>query len=379
MPAFKPNRPPWLFPAAAHAAFASCRKQRPTPERSRRTCMPDTTHTASLRVDDLVVRYRTRRGVLSAVDHGTLAIDAGKTLGLVGESGCGKSSLGRTIVGLQRAEGGSIRLGSQDLARLAHGASKSERRAVQMIFQDPLSSLDPRQRVGRALTTPLAVHGIGTRAERRARVDAALADVGLPAACADRLPHELSGGQRQRVNIARALMLELALVVCDEPVSALDVSLQAQVLNLLADLQRRRGIAYLFISHDLAVIGHLADSIAVMYLGAIVEVLPRARLWNGALHPYTQLLIDSVPRMTTKRPEHGARATAMDGELPSAYALPNGCRFRSRCPHAMPRCATVSPEMTERARGHSVACHLHDAAAPPGGVTDAFPSVASSS
>jgi len=325
--------------------------------------MSESTSVASLSIKDLTVRYKTSRGVLTAVDHVSLDIEPGKTLGLVGESGCGKSSLGRTIVGLQRADSGSMHLGQQDLGRLVDGASKRDRRAVQMIFQDPLSALDPRQRIGRALATPLAVHGIGTRAERRAKVEAALADVGLPADSVSRLPHELSGGQRQRVNIARALILEPALVVCDEPVSALDVSLQAQVLNLLSDLQQRHGMAYLFISHDLAVIGHLADSIAVMYLGAIVERLPRERLWNGALHPYTQLLIDSVPR-TSRSAGKQSRIASMDGDLPSAYSMPSGCRFRSRCPHAMPRCATQSPELNERAPGHSVACHLYADDAP---------------
>jgi oligopeptide/dipeptide ABC transporter ATP-binding protein len=323
--------------------------------------MSELTTLPDLVIKDLTVSYKTGLGVLTAVDRVSLEIESGKTLGLVGESGCGKSSLGRTIVGLQRADSGSMHLGEQDLGQLVNGASKRERRAVQMIFQDPLSALDPRQRIGRALSTPLSVHGIGTRATRREQVEEALADVGLPAASAGRLPHELSGGQRQRVNIARALILEPALVVCDEPVSALDVSLQAQVLNLLSDLQRRHGMAYLFISHDLAVIGHLADSIAVMYLGAIVERLPRESLWNGALHPYTQLLIDSVPRASRSASRNAAkqRATVTDGDLPSAYSIPGGCRFRSRCPHAMPRCSTEAPELSARAPGHAVACHLY--------------------
>jgi peptide/nickel transport system ATP-binding protein len=326
--------------------------------------MSELTPLPNLVIQDLTVRYKTRRGVLTAVDRVSLEIEAGKTLGLVGESGCGKSSLGRTIVGLQRADSGSMHLGQQDLSRLVDGASKHDRRAVQMIFQDPLSALDPRQRIERALSTPLSVHGIGTRATRRAKVEEALADVGLPAASAERLPHELSGGQRQRVNIARALILEPALVVCDEPVSALDVSLQAQVLNLLSDLQRRHGMAYLFISHDLAVIGHLADSIAVMYLGAIVERLPRESLWTGALHPYTQLLIESVPHASRSSSGSAAkqRAAITDDDLPSAYAIAGGCRFRSRCPHAMPRCSTDAPELIERAPGHAVACHLYTGA-----------------
>ena len=309
-----------------------------------------------LEVDRLSVRYQTRRGVLTAVEQLSLGVARGETLGLVGESGCGKSSLGKAIVRLIEPAEGAVRLDGEDLGRLTRREWLSWRRRMQMVFQDPLSALDPRKTVRRTLTLPLEVHRIGTSAERRERVDALLHQVGLAPALADRMPHELSGGQRQRVNIARALSLDPDVLICDEPVSALDVSLQAQVLNLLSDLQRERAITCLFISHDLAAVGYLADRIAVMYLGQIVEVLPRDHLWRHAAHPYTQLLIDSIPTRGVQLP------TASSAELPNPFAPPRGCRFQQRCPHAQPVCSETPPTPVTVGGSHVVACHLYGSA-----------------
>ncbi|WP_069264013.1 ABC transporter ATP-binding protein [Paraburkholderia nodosa] len=311
-----------------------------------------------LEVDGLSVRYHTRRGALTAIDALSLGVERGETLGLVGESGCGKSSLGKAIVRLIEPASGTVRLDGEDLGGLTQAQWLPWRRRMQMVFQDPLSALDPRKTVRRALTLPLDVHRIGTRAQRRERVDALLHRVGLAPALAERMPHELSGGQRQRVNIARALSLDPDVLICDEPVSALDVSLQAQVLNLLADLQRERGTACLFISHDLAAVGYLADRIAVMYLGQIVEMLPRERLWRDAAHPYTQLLIESIPTRGAPLPAPSS------AELPNPYAPPVGCRFQQRCPHVQPVCREVPPERVEVGRAHVVACHLYRDGAP---------------
>ena len=306
-----------------------------------------------LDIENLSVRYRTRRGVLNAVDDLSLSVAQGETLGLVGESGCGKSSLGRAIVGLVDLAGGTVRLDRKDINGLTHRQSLTWRRRMQMVFQDPLSALDPRKTVRRTLTIPLDVHRIGTSAERRERVDALLHQVGLAPALAGRLPHELSGGQRQRVNIARALSLDPDVLICDEPVSALDVSLQAQVLNLLADLQRERAITGLFISHDLAAVSYVADRIAVTYLGQIVEILSRDELWHHAAHPYTQLLIDSIPGRGARLPMPSSV------ELPNPYAPPRACRFEQRCPRAMPVCRKTPPALSELGGGHVVACHLY--------------------
>ncbi|WP_250468085.1 ABC transporter ATP-binding protein [Caballeronia sp. GAFFF2] len=313
-----------------------------------------------LDIEDLSVRYRTRRGVLTAVDEVSLGLSRGETVGLVGESGCGKSSLGRALVRLIDADSGAVRLDGTDIARLDASRLLPWRRRIQMVFQDPLSALDPRKTVRKTLSLPLQLHGIGTRADRRERIDALLAQVGLAPQLADRLPHELSGGQRQRANIARALSIDPDIVICDEPVSALDVSLQAQVLNLLGDLQQARGMTYLFISHDLAAVGHLADRIAVMYLGRIVEVVPRARLWKDAAHPYTRLLLDSIPSRASRS---SFEANAVLAELPSPFDIPRGCRFRQRCPHAVSVCGEIEPQPVTLVSGHTVACHLHREAA----------------
>ena len=321
-----------------------------------------------LDIENLSVRYRTRRGVLNAVDDLSLSVARGETLGLVGESGCGKSSLGRAIVGLVDLAGGTVRLDGEDINGLTHRQSLTWRRRMQMVFQDPLSALDPRKTVRRTLTIPLDVHRIGTSTERRERVDALLHRVGLAPSLAGRLPHELSGGQRQRVNIARALGLDPDVLICDEPVSALDVSLQAQVLNLLADLQRERAITGLFISHDLAAVSYVADRIAVMYLGQIVEILSRDELWHHAAHPYTQLLIDSIPGQGARLP------TPSSVELPNPYAPPRACRFEQRCPRAMPVCRKTPPALSELGGGHVVACHLYgDIALRPSSVGKTWP------
>jgi len=318
--------------------------------------------TGLLEMSGVSVSYRTSRGRLRAVDAVDLVIGRGETLGLVGESGCGKSSLGKAVVGLVAPESGSILIDGRDPASLGRRDRQALRRQVQMVFQDPMGALDPRQRIGAAIAEPLRVQGIGRRTERTRAVTALMSQVGLRPELADRLPHELSGGQRQRVGIARALALEPALIVCDEPVSALDLSLQAQVLNLLQRLQQQRGIAYLFISHDIAVIERVADRVAVMYLGRVVEITTADGLRRPA-HPYTSALLASSPaaipgtsRIATKE--------IIGGDLPSPYDQPAGCRFHTRCPHAMPRCRREVPALTPVAPGQAAACFLFaDAAA----------------
>jgi peptide/nickel transport system ATP-binding protein len=312
---------------------------------------------ALLDVSDLQVRYETRHGTLQAVDHVSFTLRAGETLGLVGESGCGKSSLGKAVMRLVEPAGGRIVLDGTDITHLSPAELRPLRRRFQMVFQDPGGSLDPRLHVGDALADPLKLFHDGSAADRRERVQALLQQVGLPADAAHRLPHEFSGGQRQRIAIARAIALAPDLIVCDEPVSALDVSLQAQILNLLSDLQQARGMAYLFISHDLAVVQHLADRVAVMYLGEIVEVAPRSELWRRPAHPYTQALIDAVPKMD---PRHSriADRKPLHGDLPDPFQPPAGCRFHTRCPHAFDRCRAEKPALRTVAPGHVAACHL---------------------
>lgn len=309
-----------------------------------------------LSVDDLVVRYASSRGLVHAVDGVSLSIRPGETLGLVGESGCGKSTLGRAIARLIEPQRGSIRLGGVDLTSLSRSGMRPYRRDVQVVFQDPLASLDPRCTVGTLIGEPLAIHGIGTRAQRRERVADLLAKVGLPADAADRYPHQFSGGQRQRIGIARALALDPRLIILDEPVSALDVSVQAQILNLLVVLQAKLGVAYLFISHDLSVVEYISDRVAVMYLGRIVETAPREALWSRPAHPYTQALFDSIPRIESAGEGH--RRPLLQGDLPSAYHPPAGCHFHTRCPQATSTCRAESPILRSLADGHLAACHL---------------------
>ena len=313
--------------------------------------------TPALEVRDLVVSYRTGRGPLSAVDGVSFAIHPGETLGLVGESGCGKSSLAKAIVQLVEPSSGALEVEGHDITRLPARDRRALRPKVQMVFQDPMGALDPRQRAGTILETPLKLNGVRGRAARRARVAELMEAVGLRPEFIDRLPHEFSGGQRQRIGIARALALDPAVIVCDEPVSALDVSLQAQVLNLLRKVQRETAVAYLFISHDLSVVEHIADRVAIMYLGRIVELAPRETLWRAPLHPYTRALIEALPRMdpTTSRI---ADKTIVGGDLPSPFSPPKGCRFHTRCPIAVTRCATNAPVLADAGDGHLVACRL---------------------
>jgi oligopeptide/dipeptide ABC transporter ATP-binding protein len=310
-------------------------------------------------VRDLVKTFAPRDGAAAgrqvrAVDGVDLSIVPGECLALVGESGCGKSTLGRLLVRLLEPDAGSIRHRGADVAHLRGSALKTFRRGVQVVFQDPYGSLDPRMRVRDIVAEPLVVHGLGDRATRQARVLDALRRVGLGVEHGDRYPHEFSGGQRQRIGIARALVLEPHFVFCDEPVSALDVSVQAQILNLLRELQAGLGLTYLFVSHNLAVVRQIADRVAMMYLGRIVEVAPADALFARPRHPYTQALLAAVPVPDPAR----RRATVpLAGELPSPLDPPSGCRFHTRCPRADGRCRTESPVLVARDGGAAVACH----------------------
>ncbi len=296
---------------------------------------------------------KTFPGGVRAVDGVDLAIAAGATLGLVGESGCGKSTLARLLLRLIEPDAGSIRMNGADFMALSGRALRHARRDAGIIFQDPFGSLNPRMSVGRLLAEPLRVHGIGERAARAARVAELLALVGLLPAHAERYPHEFSGGQRQRIAIARALAAGPKFLVCDEPTSALDVSIQAQVLNLLAELQARFGLSMLFVSHNLGAVRQMAGRIAVMYLGRIVEQAPREALFANPLHPYTSALLSAV-----HEPGVAGRRIVLKGDVPDPAAPPSGCRFRTRCPRAAPRCAAEAPCLAEVAGGHLVACHF---------------------
>ena len=297
---------------------------------------------------------------LRAVDGVNFEIGAGETLGLVGESGSGKSTTGRMLVGLLPASRGSVQLFGHEIATGARsGAIDQVRRRVQFVFQDPQGSLDPRMRVAASIAEPLDVAGGLSRGDRADRVRELIGLVGLPSDCGERFPHEFSGGQRQRIGIARALALNPAFIVCDEPVSALDVSMQAQVVNLLLDLQERLGLSYLFIAHDLAVVRNVSTRIAVMYAGSIVEIAPRRQLYSAPRHPYTRALLASVPRPNPNR----TRARSVAGELPSLFDPPAGCAFHTRCPDAFDRCRAERPLLRVVADGHQSACHL-DAPSP---------------
>lgn len=312
----------------------------------------------TLAVDSLSVAYATPRGRLLAVNDVSLHIQPGEVLGLVGESGCGKSTLGKAIVQLIPMAGGSIKISGVDATALLKSDRAAFRRSVQMVFQDPVGSLDPRQRIGTIIETPLVIHKMGGRHSRREQVNQLMEQVGLRPELASRYPHELSGGQRQRVGIARALALDPKLIVCDEVVSALDVSVQAQVLNILRRLARQRQISYLFISHDLAVVAHMSDRVAVMYLGRVVETSTSRQLQTPA-HPYTQALVQAVPKIAAD-PNQVMNKDLVSGDLPSPFAPPAGCPFHPRCPHATDLCSELPPILAEIAPEHAVACHLYN-------------------
>ncbi len=298
---------------------------------------------------------------LRAVDDVAFDIITGETLGLVGESGCGKSTLGRLLIRLIQPTAGAIRFEGTDITQLGSAALREKRRSMQIIFQDPYGALNPRMSVDDIIMEPLLIHGARVNADSRSKVAAMLDLVGLPPRVRDRFPHEFSGGQRQRIGIARALVLHPKFVVCDEPVSALDVSVQAQIVNLLQDLQGELGLTYLFIAHDLGVVKHISNRVAVMYLGKLVEVADKRTLYANPLHPYTQALIAAVPVAHPAQRRRGrAGRDRLTGDIPSALHPPAGCRFHTRCPHAMPVCREQEPRVRQPVPGHLVACHLVD-------------------
>ncbi|WP_309082867.1 oligopeptide/dipeptide ABC transporter ATP-binding protein [Chelativorans sp.] len=314
-----------------------------------------------LEVEGLTVHFPIRKGVLQrqvgsvrAVDGVDFSLKRGETLSLVGESGCGKSTTGLALMGLVKATAGSVTFAGERIGKLRGAALKNFRRRVQIVFQDPFSSLNPRQRVHDIIRAPLDIHGIGTPAERRQRVAALMERVGLRPDQAENFPHQFSGGQRQRIGIARALALDPEIIICDEPVSALDVSVQAQILNLLADLQRDLGVSYLFISHDLGVVEHISHRVAVMYLGKIVEIADRDGIFENPTHPYTELLMRSAPALDPRR--RRAYSASADN-MPSATEKPSGCPFHTRCSLATERCPIHEPALTPRPDGRLVACH----------------------
>ena len=318
-----------------------------------------------VKVENLTKHFPITRGIIfqrevgavQAVDNVSFDIREGETLGLVGESGCGKSTTGRTILQLHRATSGKVFYGDVDLTETNEDKMRGYRRDLQIIFQDPYASLNPRMTVGSIIAEPLEVHGIGTKKERRERVKELLALVGLNPYFINRYPHEFSGGQRQRIGVARALALNPKFIVCDEPIAALDVSIQAQVVNLLEELQEQFGLTYLFIAHDLSMVRHIADRTAVMYLGKIVELADRDALYGKPLHPYAQALLSAVP-IPNPAKERVRKRIILEGDVPSPSNPPSGCRFHPRCPIAEDICKEKEPEWREALDDHWVACHL---------------------
>jgi oligopeptide transport system ATP-binding protein len=335
---------------------------------------------ALLKVENLAKHYPVKRGlvlaktigVVRAVDGVSFALDKGETLALVGESGCGKSTTARLVLRLIEPTTGKVEFEGTDITTMTGAPLRKLRRRMQIVFQDPFASLNPRMTVGDILEEPLIVHGIGDRVARRARVNQLLGLVGLASYHAQRYPHEFSGGQRQRIGIARALAVEPALVVCDEPVSALDVSIQAQVVNLLKDLQSRLGLSYLFIAHDLAVVKHMANRVAVMYLGKIVELATRDTIFSQPLHPYTRTLLSAIPRPD---PHRTTARQIPGGDVPSPMDPPSGCRFHTRCPFMTEKCVAEEPLLREvEGAVHLSACHYAETLPPVGTLIEAHES-----
>ena len=316
-----------------------------------------------IRVENLKKYYPIRGGVIThttgyvhSVDGVSFSIAEGETLGLVGESGCGKSTVGRQLVGLEKPTGGRLFYQGKDMEKLSGKEKKSVRTQLQMVFQDPYSSLDPRMTAEDIIGEPIDVHHLcANRKERREKVISLMELVGLNSEHATRYAHEFSGGQRQRIGIARALAVDPKFIVCDEPVSALDVSIQAQVINMFEDLQKERGLSYLFIAHDLLVVQHISDRIAVMYLGHMMELADADELMDNPIHPYTQSLLSAVPIPDPETARHSKRIV-LEGDVPSPLRMPSGCPFRSRCKYATEQCAAARPELTDRGNGHMVAC-----------------------
>ena len=326
-----------------------------------------TTDNVLMQVKDLVKHFPINQGIIlqrqvgavRAVDGISFDVHKGETLGLVGESGCGKSTTGRTVLQLYRPTSGTVNFDGVDLVALKGDALRKMRRKMQMIFQDPYASLNPRMTISEIIGEPLIVHHVASGKDVEQRVENLLELVGLSPTFANRFPHEFSGGQRQRIGVARALALQPSFIVCDEPISALDVSIQAQVVNLLEELQTQFNLTYLFIAHDLSMVRHISDRVAVMYLGVIVELASRDEIYRSPLHPYTQALLSAVP-IPDPFAEAQRKRVILQGDVPTPTNPPSGCRFRTRCPIAQAACAESRPEFRELKPGHFVACHFAD-------------------